>query len=101
MSAIQIRDWRPLRKGALLGFAKVELPSGMILADVAILAGDHGPWASPPSKPMLDRGGVALKDGAGKFKYAPIVEFVSAAVRDRFSGGVIDALRAAHPEALP
>jgi DNA-binding cell septation regulator SpoVG len=101
MSTMQIRDWRPMRKGNLLGFAKVELPSGMILNDVTILAGDRGAWASPPSKPMIDRDGLAIKDANGKLKYSPLVEFASKEVRDRFSATVIDALRASHPEALP
>ncbi len=101
MSArIQIRDWRPMRKGSLLGFAKVELPSGMILADVTILAGDRDPWASPPSKPMIDRNGVAMKDANGKARYSPIIEFASKEIRERFSAGVIEAMRAAHPEAF-
>ncbi len=101
MSGIQIRDWRPMRKGALLGFAKVELPSGMILADCTVMLGDRGAWVSPPSKPMLDRGGVAMKDSNGRVRYTPLVEFTSKEIRQRFSDAVVDGLRAAHPEAIP
>jgi DNA-binding cell septation regulator SpoVG len=54
-SAVRILDWRELRKNSLLGFAKVELPSGMVISDVTILSGERGPWASPPSKPMIGR----------------------------------------------
>lgn len=68
MSAIRILDWRPLRKNSLLGFVKVELPSGMIIADVTVLMGERGPWASPPSKSMIDRDGVAMKDANGKLR---------------------------------
>ena len=100
MSPIQIREWRPLRKGSLVGFAKVELPSGMILNDVTILSGDRGAWASPPSKPMIDRDGIAMKDANGKLKYSPVVEFASKEVRERFSNAVVEALRVMHPEAL-
>jgi DNA-binding cell septation regulator SpoVG len=98
MSAIQIRDWRPMRRGSLLGFAKIELPSGMIIADVTILSGERGPWASPPSKPMVGRDGVVLTDADGKTKYSPIIEFASKEIRERFSAAVIEGLRAAHPE---
>ncbi len=102
MSAVvQIRDWRPMRKGSLLGFAKIEMPSGLILVDVTILSGERGAWASPPSKPMIDRDGIALKDANGKIRYSPVVEFASKQVRERFSAAVVDALRAAHPEAIP
>ena len=100
MTTVQIRDWRPLRKGSLVGFVKVEMPSGMILNDVTILSGDRGAWASPPSKPMIDRDGLAMKDANGKLKYSPIVEFASKEVRERFSNAVVEALRAIHPEAL-
>ena len=89
-----------MRKGSLLGFAKVELPSGMVLIDVTILSGERGAWASPPSKPMIDRDGVAMKDANGKVKYSPLVEFASKEVRERFSSAVVEALRAAHPEAF-
>ena len=37
---VKILDWRPLRKNSLLGFAKIELPSGMVISDVTILTGD-------------------------------------------------------------
>jgi DNA-binding cell septation regulator SpoVG len=100
VSQFRIRDFRPLRKNSLLGFAKVELPSGMVIADVTILSGLNGPWASPPSKPMVGSDGIALKDANGKLRYMPIIEFTSKEIRNRFSTSVIEALRVAHPEAL-
>ena len=101
MSVVLIRDWRPMRKGSLLGFAKIELPSGMIISDVTILNGERGPWASPPSKPMVGKDGTVLTDDNGKVRYSPIIEFASKEVRNRFSAAVVDGLRAAHPEAIP
>ena len=98
MTGFCIRDWRPMLKGLLLGFAKVEMPSGMVIGDVTILTGDRGPWASPPSKPMIGRDGTAMKDDRGKLRYSPIIEFTSKEVRDRFSAGVIEAMRATHPD---
>jgi len=87
-------------RNSLLGFAKVELPSGMIISDVTILTGANGPWASPPSKPQVSRDGTVMKDAGGKVRYAPIIEFKDKATRDRWSRSVIDALRASHPEVL-
>lgn len=87
-----------MRRNSLLGFAKVEFPSGLIVSDVTILTGERGPWASPPSKPMINRDGVVLKDDNGKIKYTPIIEFTSKEIRNRWSDAVIDAMRAAHPE---
>jgi hypothetical protein len=99
MSATRIIEWRPLRRNSLLGFAKIELPSGMIIADVTILTGARGPWASPPAKPLIDRDGAVMKDATtGKVRYAPIIEFTSKEIRDRWSAAVIEAMRAAHPE---
>jgi DNA-binding cell septation regulator SpoVG len=100
MIAIKILEWRALPKNSLRGFVKIEMPSGMILSDVAVMVGERGSWASPPAKPMIGRDGAPLKDSAGKARYSPIVEFVSKDVRDRFSAAVIEALRAAHPDAL-
>jgi hypothetical protein len=77
-----------------LGFFKAEFPSGVIIDDIPILTSDRGPWASPPSKPMINRDGVVLKDEAGKIR----IEFRSKEIRNRWSDAVIDALRAAHPE---
>ena len=60
MSLPKILAWREMRRNSLRGFARVEMPSGMILNDVTILVGENGPWASPPSKPQVNRDGVAL-----------------------------------------
>lgn len=35
-TTVHIRDRHELRRNSLLGFATVELPSGMVIADVAI-----------------------------------------------------------------
>lgn len=100
MTGIRILDWKPLRKNSLIGFAKIEQPSGMIISDVTILTSERGPWASPPSKPMITGDGVAMKDAAGKIRYSPFIEFKSKDVRSRWSDLVIEAMRATHPEAL-
>lgn len=100
MTGVRILDWREMRRGSLLGFAKIELPSGMVVHDVTILTGERGPWASPPSKPMVGRDGVVMKDGNGKVRYSPIVEFKSKEIRDRWSAAVIEAMREAHAEAF-
>jgi len=86
-------------RGSLLGFARVELASGMIISDVTIMAGEHGPWASPPSKPMINREGL-MKDQNGKLRYQQIIEFTSKQIRNKFSDAVIAALRASNPEAF-
>lgn len=95
---MKILDWREMRRNSLLGFAKVEFASGLIIADVTILTGERGPWASPPSKPMVSRDGTVMKDESGKICYVPIIEFTSKDIRNKWSGSIIEAMRTAHPE---
>jgi hypothetical protein len=95
---IVINDWKPLCRGSLRGFCTARLPSGMILHEVAVHHRDGFWWASPASKPMLSKDGTALRDDAGKVRYAPIVSFETKQTRDRLSRAVVDALRRAYPE---
>jgi DNA-binding cell septation regulator SpoVG len=97
---ITIADWKPLSKGALRGFVSVTLPSGLVLREVSILVTDGRPWASPPSKPLLDRDGRAMTGDDGRRRYSQIVEFTAMDIRDRWSDSVIEALRTVHPEAF-
>lgn len=97
---LKILDWRPVRRGALRGFATIALPSGMILRDVPIFGAAAGSRAGAPAKPMIGRDGATMRDDDGKVRYSPIVEFTDRSAQDRFSRAVLDALAAAHPEAL-
>jgi hypothetical protein len=72
----------------------------MIVNECTILDGPNGAWASPPARPMVNRDGTVLKDDAGKIRYQSLVEFSSKAVRTAWSDAVVEALRAAHPEAF-
>jgi hypothetical protein len=98
--AFVAEEFSAVRKGSLRGFAKVILPSGLVLSDVSIHVDAGKAWASPASKPMLDKNGQVLRDAAGKIRYVSIVGFTSKQVRDRFSDAVIAAVSLAFPEAL-
>lgn len=93
-------NWKPLRKGSLIGFASIAMPSGITIHEVSVLETNGKFWASPPAKPMVDRGGCVLTDDSGKRKYSPIIEFADRDTRSRWSAAVIEALRTAEPEAL-
>ncbi len=96
-----ILEFTPIIKNTLRGFARVRLPSGMVLIDCALHVGSNGrAWASPASKPMLDRNSNVMRDGDGKIRYVPIIDFADRATRDRFSDAVIAALRESYPDAL-
>lgn len=96
----KLLEWREMRRNSLCGFAKVEFPSGLVINDIVVLTGERGPWAAPPSKPMVSRDGAVMKDEAGKIRYVPLIEFATKGARARFSEDVIAAVRAARPEAL-
>src|SRR4051812_23935601 len=97
---IVIEEWKPRRQNTLVGFAVVRLPSGMKLHDVSVHIMGTKAWASPASKPQIDRNGAAIRGDDGKIKYLPVVSFETKAISDKFSIGVIEALRLAHPDAL-
>jgi hypothetical protein len=97
---VSIEDFRSLVRNTLRGFARVRLPEGIILHDVAIHIRDGKPWAAPPGRPVVARDGRQLKDAAGKPQFSPTLTFTSRADQDAFSNTVIEALRRTHPEAL-
>jgi DNA-binding cell septation regulator SpoVG len=51
---MRLLDFRPMRKGKLLGFARVELPISLRIRDTPILAGPKGVFAALPAKPIPD-----------------------------------------------
>ena len=100
MTSAVIEEFVPVTKNTLRGFARVRLPSGLVLHDVAIHQRDGTAWASPASKPMLNRDGHQMKDQNGKLMWLPIISFTSREVRDRLNTAILDALHQSHPEAL-
>jgi hypothetical protein len=100
MSAISVRDFKPIRAGALRGVADVHLPSGMILHRCSIFAKDDKAWASPPSKQVIGRDGTVQKTADGKARYEATVSFVDRVTQERWSTAVIEALQAAYPAVL-
>jgi hypothetical protein len=98
--AIVIIDWSPMRRNTLAGFVTARMPSGLVLHDIAIHAKRSTRWASPPSRPRLDRNGAVSRDDAGKILYVPSVSFTARDVRDRFSHQIIEALLKRFPDAL-
>jgi hypothetical protein len=64
-------SWKPIAKGSLHGFARVELPIGLKLIDCAVFVGTKGACASPPAKPQLDQDGSQRNGVDGKPSYFP------------------------------
>jgi len=103
MSAVPKRmrlvSFKPLTKGALRGFASVELPIGLVINDCPICASSGKTWAALPSKPVLDRDGKHVEAG-GKRQYSAILLWENRDRSDRWSQAVVDLVRAEYPEAL-
>jgi hypothetical protein len=95
-----IEEFTAVTRNTLLGFARVRLPSGLVVHDCAVHVHDGRAWVSPPAKAMLSRDGVQMKDAAGKLMWSPIISFASRELRDRFIDSVLAALRASHPAVL-
>jgi hypothetical protein len=98
--SLRLIAWRPLAKGALRGFATVELPIGLKLVDCPVLVSKGKVWASLPSKPVLDRNGRQKTDVNGRPAYAAILEWRSRELSDRFSQAVVTAIRQRYHGAL-
>jgi len=95
---IEIKDFRPLERGSLVGFATIRIAEmRMVIKDVAIHRredGDHlTQWAQLPAKPQLNKDRqLVLKDD--KVQYVPIMQFDTKEVADAFSAAVLRALDA-------
>lgn len=100
MSAMPVAllSFRPLVKGALRGFASIQI-GALQINDVSVYTKDGRSWAALPSKPMIGSNGP-VKDSAGKQRYQPVCAWASKESADRFSEGVCAAIDSAHPTAL-
>ena len=95
----RLLEWRPLHQNTLIGFAKVQFASGLIINGIAVHVAGSRMWASPPLRPLLKDNAVIV-DEAGRRQYAPVIDFATHGVRSRWSRQVLAALREAHPDLL-
>jgi hypothetical protein len=97
--AIRVR-FHPFKNksGSMLGWLTILLPSGLVIHDAKLIIGPAGKrWLALPTVPQVPNdGSPRLVDG--KKSWRPIVEFQSTAVREKFEGQVLDALRKSHPK---
>jgi hypothetical protein len=93
----RLLEWRPLRKNTLRGFAKVQFPSGVIIAEIGIHVAGSRAWASPPSRPWVKDNAVVL-DAVGKPHWQPLIAFATHGVRSSWSRQVLAAVHEGYPE---
>jgi hypothetical protein len=95
---IALLSWRPMRKGALCGFAQVKLPL-MVIPDIPVLVSHGRRWAGVPGKAVVDaEGRHKLIDG--KHAYVPAFTWRTREIADRFSRAVVEVVERHHPEAF-
>lgn len=100
MNGVVVEEFRPLTKNTLRGFARCRFPSGLVIHEIGLHVASGRAWASPPSRPILDRDGRTMRDRDGKQRWQPLVTFKDKNARDRWSAAIIAAVWEAHPEAL-
>lgn len=72
---------KPMRKGTLIGFVDLEMPSGLIVRGLMLFEKNNKRWCSFPSKEYT-------KPDGGK-GYSPLLEFADRSVSDRFQAAVL------------
>jgi hypothetical protein len=97
---MKLCEWKPMRRNTLHGFAVIEMPSGLVVRDVAIHEKAGKWWASLPSRPVLDSDGKQIVSHAGHRQYAAVLGWRDRDLADRFSAALIELVRAEHPADL-
>jgi hypothetical protein len=93
-------EFKPLRKGALHGFAVFELqPTGLRLRDCTVMEASGRRWIGLPGKPQITaEKTVRVVDG--KAQYVAIVEWTSRERADAFKAAALAALLEFAPAAF-
>jgi hypothetical protein len=94
---MRLLEFKPIAKGALRGFCRIELPNGLVIHDAMVFASHGKTWANLPSKPQIGQDGQLKRDASGKLAYSPILEWRDADLRKRFSDALVALVRVEHP----
>ena len=98
---IVCRDFKPLHRNSLLGFATIEIVElHMRFFDVTIHQKGESRWAQLAAKPQIGKDGNVIRDSAGKIKYSAVTDFRDEATRKAFSHKVCEAVAAFAPDAF-
>jgi hypothetical protein len=96
-----LRSWKPLRKGALIGFAAISLPAGLEIDDIPVLMINGKAWAALPGRPVITADGrVAKLPGTSKTQYVSFLRWRDRALSTAFSERVVELVLERHPTAL-
>jgi hypothetical protein len=90
-------DFQPMIKGVLRGSCRIQLPSGLVIQDVAVIVGRKRAWAKLPAKAWIGQDNRHKTDINGKPAYLPVLEWRDRALADRFSEAVVTLIQRARP----
>ena len=91
---MKLIEWRPMPRNSLRGFATIELPSGLTIADISVHVSHGKARASLPAKPQINSDGTTRRGDDGKVIYSPILKWRDREIADRFSAAVVQAVEA-------
>jgi hypothetical protein len=93
-------DFRYVRRDALVGIAKIQFPSGLILCEVGIYQAGSRIWARPPARAWIENGQTVIDPKTGHPRWQPVVTFANHGVKSRWSSEIVQAVRRDFPGAL-
>jgi hypothetical protein len=97
---MRLLGWRPIGKGALVGRARIRLPSGLEISDVGIFVKDGRFWAQLPAQQQRDAEGRLITDERGKPRYVSSIRWSTKELQDGFSNALIGLVREEYPAAF-
>ena len=82
-----ITNHKPMRKGTLIGFFDLEMPSGLIVRGAMLFEKNNKRWCAFPSKEWVKADGTK--------SYSPLLEFADRSISDKFQAAVVPQAEAA------
>jgi len=87
--------FKPFERNTLKGFADLWLRGARLnIRGCAVHEKNGKRWVQLPAKPQLDKDRELIRDAGGKIQYAPVMEFDSREVADRFNAAALKAVEA-------
>jgi len=86
-------SFKSLERGSLLGFADLQMDSGLILLGCTFHESNGKRWCSPPGRPQLDGDKKPMLEN-GKVIYAPVIDFADKSLRFKWSAQAVAAIDA-------
>ena len=94
-----LREWRPVRKNTLYGFACIEL-IGLSVGNVSIHQKGGRWWVSLPARPVLDLDDKHVSGPDGQKQYMALLRWRDRELANQFSTDIIALIRARYPHDL-